>query len=151
MYTVLVEAQDVTWELRSPPVDAYVSQVSSYLGVRKELVRRQRVYGQRGRVVMVGRDIGTVVMPDAPVKLYVTASAEERAYRRWADRRKQGHAHDLKAILADVIRRDAIDSNRQFAPLRPAEDAIVLDTSDRTPRQVVDMILRLIPGAQTVT
>jgi len=151
MYTVLLDGEDVTWELRSPPVDAYVSQVSSYHGVREEMVRRQRAYGRQGRVVMVGRDIGTVVLPDAPVKLYVTASAEERAYRRWEDRRKQGHEQNLESILADVIRRDAIDSHRKHAPLRPAEDAIVLDTTNLTPQEIVAMILSLILGGQAVS
>ena len=150
MYTVLLDGEDVTWELRSPPVDAYVSQVSSYPGVREEMVRRQRAYGQQGQVVMVGRDIGTVVMPDAPIKLYVTASPEVRAHRRWEERRKQGHDQDLEVILADVIRRDAIDSHRQHAPLRPAEDAIVLDTTNLTPQEIVDKILSLIPGDQAV-
>ena len=76
-YTVLVDGQDITWQLRSPQVDANVSLVSSYLGVRQEMVQRQRAFGNRGAVVMVGRDIGTVVMPDAPLKLFITASAEE--------------------------------------------------------------------------
>jgi cytidylate kinase len=141
MYTVLVDGEDITWELRSPPVDAKVSLVSSYLGVREELVRQQRAYGRRGRVVMVGRDIGTVVMPNAPLKLYITASAEERARRRWEERRGQGHANSYEAILADVIRRDQFDSGRLHAPLRPAEDAILLDTTDHTPHSIVDIIL----------
>ena len=84
-YTVLVDGQDITWQLRSPQVDANVSLVSSYLGVRQEMVQRQRAFGNRGAVVMVGRDIGTVVMPDAPLKLFITASAEERARRRSRD------------------------------------------------------------------
>ena len=108
-YTTLLDGQDVTWELRSPDVDTYVSQVSSYPGVRAELVRRQRQYGARGHVVMVGRDIGTVVVPDAPLKLYITASAEERARRRWLDRQAQGHPAQYDSILADVRRRDQFD------------------------------------------
>ncbi len=142
-YTVLLEGQDITWQLRSPDVDKHVSLVSSYIGVRKEMVRRQREFGQRGQVVMVGRDIGTVVMPDAPLKLYITASAEERARRRWLDRQAQGHANNYDAILADVQRRDAFDSNRKHSPLKPAEDAFIINTTDLTPKAVLNEILAL--------
>ena len=142
-YTTLLNGKDVTWDLRLPEVDANVSQVASYKGVREELVRRQRDYGRRGRVVMVGRDIGTVVMPDAPLKLYVTASPEERARRRWLDRQKQGFSDDYDTILADVIRRDQIDSNRQHSPLRPADDAIIMDTTERSVTEIVDEIVAM--------
>ena len=93
---------------------------------------------------MVGRDIGTIVMPDAPLKLYITASAEERARRRWEERRKQGHANSYETILADVIRRDRFDSGRKHAPLRPADDAIVVDTTDHTPDSIVAMIRKML-------
>ncbi len=142
-YTTLLNGRDVTWELRLPEVDANVSQVASYKGVREELVRRQRAYGRRGHVVMVGRDIGTVVMPDAPLKLYVTASPEERARRRWLDRQKQGFSDDYDTILADVIRRDQIDSNRQHSPLRPADDAIIMDTTERSVAEIVAEIVAM--------
>lgn len=142
-YTVLVNGRDVTWDIRTPAVDANVSQVSSYAGVREEMVRRQRTYGQQGHVVMVGRDIGTAVMPDAPLKLYVTATAEERARRRWQDRKAQGHAAGFDEILADVRRRDGIDSSRRHSPLRPAEDAIIIDTTDRHPESIVDEVLAM--------
>ncbi len=143
-YTILLNGQDVTWDIRSPSVDSNVSLISSYSGVRHEMVKRQRQIGERGRVVMVGRDIGTVVMPDALVKLYITASPEERARRRWQDRQEQGHAADFKAILADVNRRDHIDSSRQFSPLRAAEDAIIIDNTNRSPGDVLNEILILI-------
>ncbi len=143
-YTVLLNGRDVTWEIRSPDVDANVSLVSSYSGVRKELVRRQRQYGQRGEVVMVGRDIGTVVLPDAPFKLYVTAGSEERARRRWLDRRAQGHTADYEAILADLNRRDQFDSSRKVSPLKPAEDAIIIDNTDRSREDVLAEILELM-------
>ncbi|MAT98077.1 MAG: cytidylate kinase [Anaerolineaceae bacterium] len=143
-YTVLVDGQDITWQLRTPAVDANVSQVSSYLGVRQEMVKRQRAFGQRGAVVMVGRDIGTVVMPDAPLKLFITASAEERARRRTRDRKTQGHSADYDRILADVQRRDKIDSSREHSPLRPAADAIRIDSTDQPPEEIVDAILQMI-------
>ncbi len=143
-YTVLVDGQDITWQLRTPAVDANVSLVSSYLGVRQEMVKRQRAFGQRGAVVMVGRDIGTVVTPGAPLKLFITASAEERARRRTRDRQSQGHSADYNHILADVQRRDQIDSNREHSPLRPAADAILIDSTDRSPAEIVDTILQMI-------
>ncbi|MCA9976121.1 MAG: (d)CMP kinase, partial [Anaerolineales bacterium] len=108
---------------------------------RQEMVRRQRAFGRRGHVVMVGRDIGTVVMTDAPLKLYVTASPEERAQRRWRDRQTQGHQADYETILADVIRRDKFDSSREHSPMRPAADAVVIDTTGRPPQVIVDEIL----------
>lgn len=144
-YTVLLDNDDVTWEIRSPLVDANVSQVSKYEAVRTEMVRRQRDIAQQGDVVMVGRDIGTVVLPDAPLKLYITASPEERALRRLRDRRAQGVLGDgdYDSILADIIRRDRIDSSREHSPLRAAADAIKIDTSDRTPGEIVEQILAL--------
>lgn len=148
-YTVLLNQKDVTWEIRSPKVDKNVSQVSSYLGVRQEMVQRQRDFGKRGNVIMVGRDIGTVVMPDAPLKLYITASAEERARRRWHDRQAQGHDDSFATILADVERRDEIDSNREHSPLRPAEDAIILDTTGTAVTDIIYNIVQLIQNPVT--
>lgn len=149
-YTVLLNGQDVTWAIRAPSVDAHVSQVSSYLGVRQELVRRQREFGRRGRVVMVGRDIGTVVMPDAPLKLYITASPAERAQRRWQDRQQQGFTEDYDAILADVKRRDQIDSARQHSPLRPAAEALILDTTDRAVEELVAELVALVQSLSVI-
>ena len=148
-YTVLVDGEDVTWDLRLPAVDATVSQVSAYGPVREEMVRRQRATARRGRVVMVGRDIGTVVMPDAPLKLYITASAAERARRRLLDRRRQGHDDDYETILADVVRRDGIDSSRQHSPLRPAAGSVILDTTDQQAEAVLAEILDLLNHAPT--
>ncbi len=148
-YTVLLDGEDITWDLRSPAVDKNVSLVSSYPGVRQAMVKRQRQIGERGQVIMVGRDIGTVVMPDAPLKLYVTADPEERARRRWRDRREQGHAADLEAILADINRRDHIDSSREVSPLRPADDAIMIDNTNRSPEEILINILNLITEQAT--
>ncbi len=144
MYTVWLDGVDVTWELRSPAVDSHVSEVSAYPGVRVEMVRRQRLMGQKGAVVMVGRDIGTVVLPDAPLKLYVVASAEVRAQRRWLERQARDPQADYAQILADIQRRDDIDSHRPHSPLKPAGDAWLLDSSHRSPEELLHDILRLI-------
>jgi len=144
-YTALLNGQDITWNLRTPEVEANVSLVSSYVGVRQEMVKRQREFGLRGNIVMVGRDIGTVVMPDAPLKLYITASAEERARRRWRDRQAQGHPDTFEHILADVKRRDDYDSHRQHSPLKPADDAITIDTTGISVEEIVDDIITKIP------
>jgi cytidylate kinase len=149
-YTVLLNGRDVTHDLRLPAVDAHVSVVSSYPLVREEMVRRQREFGRRGSVVMVGRDIGTVVMPDAALKLYITASAAERAARRWHDRQQQGHQADYDEILADVNRRDKFDSNRAHSPLRPADDALTIDTTGRSPAALLEEIIGLVQQAGLV-
>ncbi|MCA9935788.1 MAG: (d)CMP kinase [Ardenticatenaceae bacterium] len=140
-YTALLNGKDVTWALRTPEVDANVSLVSSYLSVREDLVRRQREFGRRGNIVMVGRDIGTVVLPNAPLKLYIIASAEERARRRWLDRQNQGHGNDYDSILADVVRRDQFDGSREHSPMRPAADAVIIDTTGRPVEEIVAEIL----------
>jgi cytidylate kinase len=142
-YTVLLAGKDVTWELRSERVDQNVSVVAAYPAVRDEMVERQRTIGKKGRVVMVGRDIGTVVLPDAPLKLYVTASAEERARRRVADKADQGLTLSFDDVLADIKLRDKQDSEREHSPLKPAADAILIDTTDHDPDQVVSHILTL--------
>lgn len=146
-YTVLLDGDDVTWELRSPEVDTHVSAVSSYVGVREEMVRRQREIAGQGAVVMVGRDIGTVVIPDAPLKLYITATPEERARRRWNDRKTQGNEADYAEILADVNRRDEFDSSRQHSPLRPAADAVTIDNTEKSPDAVLAEIMELIAAS----
>lgn len=142
-YTVFLDGEDVTWEIRSPQVDANVSQVSKYKMVREEMVTQQRRIARDRPVVMVGRDIGTVVLPDAPLKLYITASPEVRAQRRLVDREAQGAAGEYDAILADILRRDKIDSEREHSPLRPAYDAIEIDSSGSTPEELLSQILFL--------
>jgi cytidylate kinase len=141
---VLVDGQDVTWEIRRPEVDANVSQVSAYPGVRKALSAQQRRIGQRGQVVMVGRDIGTVVLPEADVKIYLDASAEERARRRYQELVERGEPADYDQILEGVCNRDRIDSTRAVAPLRPASDAIILDSDRLDAGQVLAQVLRLV-------
>jgi cytidylate kinase len=127
---VWVEGQDITWEIRREEVEANVSVVSAYPGVRKALSAQQRRIGLRGQVVMVGRDIGTVVLPEADLKVYLDASVEERARRRYEERAARGNNISYDEILAAMRKRDQIDSTRDVAPLRAAADAVIID-SDR--------------------
>ncbi len=140
---VLVEGVDITWKIRLPEVDANVSVVSAYAGVRRALSSQQRRIGQRGSVVMVGRDIGTVVLPKADLKIYLDASAEERARRRYDEIVARGESADYNEILAKVIKRDRIDSTRDVAPLKAAEDAIVVDSDDLSADEVFEKALVL--------
>jgi cytidylate kinase len=137
---LLVDGQDVTWEIRRPEVEANVSAVSAYPGVRRALSTRQRAIGMQGKVVMVGRDIGTVVLPEADLKIYLEASAEERARRRFEELKQLGKPADYEKILAAMRKRDRIDSSRQVAPLRPAEDAIILDSDQMSIEQVLTTV-----------
>ena len=140
---VLVEEQDITWETRRPEVDANVSVVSAYVGVRRALSAQQRRIGQRGWVVMVGRDIGTVVLPEADLKIYLDASAEERARRRYDEIIARGEQADYNEILAKVIERDRIDSTRDVAPLKAADDAVIVDSDHLSAEEVFQQILAL--------
>jgi cytidylate kinase len=141
--TVFIDGRDVTWDIRQPWVDANVSEVSAYPGVRRALTAQQRKVGQRGRVVMVGRDIGTIVLPEAQLKIYLEASVEERARRRYKEILDRGDNADYDQILAGLKKRDKIDSNRQHAPLKPAEDAIVIDTDRISVDDVLDVVIKL--------
>ena len=145
---VLADGQDVTWQTRRPEVDANVSPVSAYAGVRAALTAQQRRIGLRGKVVMVGRDIGTVVLPEADLKIYLVASAQERARRRYAELVNRGESADYDQILAVIQRRDLIDSTRQVAPLRAAQDAIVVDSDELDADQVLQLVQRLVKEAQ---
>lgn len=140
---ILIDGADKTWEIRTPQVDANVSVVSAYPGVRTALTKKQREIGQRGEVVMVGRDIGTVVMPDAPLKIFLDASAEERARRRYQERLDRGEPADYEQVLEIVRQRDQIDSTRDVAPLRAAQDAEVIDSDLISATQVFEKIMAL--------
>ena len=146
--TVLVDGQDVTWEIRRPEVNQGVSPVSTYPGVRAALTAQQRRIGQKGQIVMVGRDIGTVVLPDADLKIYLDATLDERAERRYREVVARGQAISYQDVLGSVRRRDEIDSGRTCAPLRPADDAIVIDTTPLDVDQVLERVLALValPG-----
>ncbi len=143
-YTVLADGVDVTWAIRTPEVDANVSPVSAYPGVRRALVAQQRRVAAGGRVVMVGRDIGTVVLPNADLKLYLDASVEDRARRRWREVLARGERADYEAVLDSMRRRDEIDSNREVSPLRAAADAVIVDTTDLGIEEVLSEVERLI-------
>jgi CMP/dCMP kinase len=136
--TVRLDGRDVTVEVRRPPIDRAVSAVSRHAEVRDAMLDVQRDAARRGDVVMVGRDIGTVVLPDASLKVYLTATAETRALRRAAE---MGRPERYDEYLAEIRRRDAADSGRDVAPLRQAEDALVLDTGDLNVEACVDAII----------
>lgn len=141
---VLLNGSDVTWKIRSHEIDLNVSKVSAYREVRKALTDKQRVIGLRGKVVMVGRDIGTVVFPDAACKLYLDASPEERARRRHAENEARGKCSSYDEILRSIRRRDRIDSTREHAPLKAAADAVIIDTDGKTAEEVLQESLAYI-------
>jgi cytidylate kinase len=143
--TAYLDGEDVSTEIRGDAVTKAVSAVSAVPAVRARLVGLQReLAAGPGNVVVEGRDIGTVVLPDADVKIFLTASAEERARRRNDQNVASGLASDYEAVLADVKRRDHLDSTRAVSPLRAADDALVVDTSDMTEPEVVAHLLELV-------
>ena len=147
--TIELDGEDVEAEIRGAPVTQLVSAVSAHPSVRTLLVERQRALvadalAGTGGAVVEGRDIGSVVLPDAPLKVYLTASAEVRAARRTAQDRKAGRPADPAAVLADVRRRDGLDSTRATSPLHAAPDAVVLDTDDLSVDAVLGTLLELV-------
>jgi cytidylate kinase len=145
-YDVIVNGEDVTWEIRSEEVDANVSEVSAYPGVRQAMTERQREIGRRGNVIMVGRDIGTVVFPEADLKLYLDASVEARARRRYEERQTRGEDVDYEEILESMRTRDRIDSSRDVAPLQPAEDAVIIYSTSLSIEETLVKALKHIEG-----
>jgi cytidylate kinase len=140
---VVLEGRDITWETRLPEVDANVSAVAAYRGVRQAMSEQQRRIGRRGNVVMVGRDIGTVVLPEADLKIYLDASTRERARRRHEENRERGSSSDYDDIFSQVKERDRIDSTRDVAPLRAAADAVVIDSDKLSADEVFEQVRRL--------
>ena len=136
--TITLDGQDVDGSLRSPEVDRSVSFVSAIPEVREQLAAEQQRFAETGDVVMVGRDIGTVVLPDAEIKIYLTASAETRARRRHEEHVAASNPSRYDEVLSELRKRDRIDSGRRTSPLRPAEDAHILHTDDMTLEKVVD-------------
>lgn len=143
---VMVAGRDVTGDIRGDEVERGVSLVAKVAGVRRALVAQQRQMAQGGRVVVAGRDIGTVVLPHAEFKLYLAASAEERAHRRYLELVQRGEEANYEQVLAELKRRDKIDSERALAPLQPAPDAKVIDTDGLNIEQVLAEIMGIIGG-----
>jgi cytidylate kinase len=134
----LIDDKDVSSKLLCPEIEEWVSLTSKIAGVRQVLVLKQRKLAQRGKVVMAGRDIGTVVLPWAELKIFLTASTEERARRRYKELLERGENTSLEIVLADLKKRDEIDIRRTISPLKPAEDAIIIDTNNFGLEQVID-------------
>jgi cytidylate kinase len=143
----IVDDEDVSSKLLRPEVEAYVSLVSKIAAVRHILVLEQRKLAERGEVVMAGRDIGTVVLPWAKLKIFLTASTEERARRRHKELLERGENSDLQTVLADLKKRDEMDIRRTVSPLRPAADAVIINTENSTLEQVVAKIYSLAVNA----
>lgn len=127
--------------LRTPEVTRQVSLVSQVSGVRKALVAQQRALAENGNIVMVGRDIGTVVLPGSELKIYLTASSQNRARRRWQELRDRGQGRDFELVHEETLERDRLDTQRKDSPLIPAQDSWVVDTSDLNVDQVVELLL----------
>jgi cytidylate kinase len=140
---VIVNGKDQTWAIRQPDVEGNVSVISAYKGVRDALTIQQRRIGSRGDIVMVGRDIGTVVMPDAKLKIFLDASVEERARRRFLEGQSRSDNVDYDRILFALRKRDQIDSNRDVAPLKAAEDAVVIDSDDKDADEIFEETVAL--------
>ncbi|MFZ9886826.1 MAG: (d)CMP kinase [Myxococcota bacterium] len=146
---VSLAGEDVSDEIRSPAISMLASAVSRHPAVREALLSLQRQLGTKG-AVLEGRDIGTVVFPDAAVKVFLTASAEERARRRCAQLVEQGKPQPYEQVLREIVERDRVDSGRTVAPLRPAADAVVLDSTALSEDEVVTLIRARIDAAKAV-
>lgn len=141
---VLCNGEDVTKEIRTFEVSSNVSYIASYKDIRLDLVEQQRLLALHGNVIMDGRDIGTYVLPNADLKIFQIADLRKRAERRYIENIEKGIQCTLDDVIKDLEKRDRIDSSRSFAPLRPAEDSIAIDTSDMTMFEVVSKISELI-------
>ena len=141
---VLCDGEDVTEAIRSPEISLLASDISKRSGVRQALVSLQREMGREGGVVLEGRDIGTVVFPDADVKFYLDAEAEERAKRRFKELVEKRKEVDFKETFEEVVKRDHNDQQRQLSPLRKAEDALIIDSTHQSAEEVLEEMLRII-------
>ncbi|HHT42649.1 MAG TPA: (d)CMP kinase [Firmicutes bacterium] len=144
---IYLDGEDVTFLIRQPEVNANVSLVSSHKKVRDFIAALQKEIGRQGSIVMDGRDIGTVVMPDANWKIFLQASVGERARRRMREMQRNGHDVDILELEEQIRQRDHLDSTRENSPLRKAEDAIEVDTTHLSIEDVVDKVLAIIRGA----
>jgi len=143
-YRILMDGEDVTAKIRTREVSAHVSQASSHLAVRREMVKKQRRLAEDGGIVVEGRDVGTVVFPRADIKFFITASLKERSKRRYREMKKEGHDVSLKSIQQEMVRRDRMDYTRAHNPLKKAPDAIEVDTTSLSTTQVTRKLLRMI-------
>ena len=141
---VIADGEDVSLAIRSPQVDANVSEVSAHPEVRTALVDAQRAVAEKGGVILAGRDMGTVIWPEAEVKVFLVASDEERARRRQKQSEEQAIRLDFGTVLAELRRRDQYDSRRAVAPLRAADDAVVIDTTALSIAEVIDRVLEVV-------
>lgn len=141
---VLLNGENVSVEIRTPPASMAASDVSAVPEVRAFLFDLQRDIASRNNCIMDGRDIGTVVLPDAQVKIFLTASAEERAKRRYAELQAKGSTVSFQSVLDELIERDYNDSHREIAPLKPAEDSVILDTTGVSLEEQIQKIIDII-------
>lgn len=143
---IFLNGENVSSEIRMPQVSVAASDVSKIPQVRQKLLMLQRRIAEKTDVIMDGRDIGTVVLPDAKLKIFLTASVEERAMRRYKELVEKGVECSFDEVKTDMEYRDKNDSQREIAPLKPAEDSVIVDTTGKTLQESVDMILELING-----
>ena len=141
---ILVDGSDITEHLRSPKVEVSVSAISSITGVRAAMVEQQRKMAKDGKIVMVGRDIASVVLPTADLKIFLTASAAKRAKRRYEENIGTSKSKPLNEILADLSTRDSLDTEREDSPLMISQGSILIDTTDMTKEKVVEYIINLV-------
>lgn len=150
LVNTILEGEDVSLDIRTEEVGGMASKVAALPQVRQALLERQRDFAQAPGVVADGRDMGTVVFTDAPVKIYLTASAEERAKRRFLQLQEKGKDADIEKILKEIVERDERDMNREVAPLKPAVDALVVESTNMSIEQVLDVVMTELERAQIV-
>jgi cytidylate kinase len=145
---LFIDGEDVTDAIRTPDVEKLSSPVSALPAIREELVAAQKTLAEAPGIVMEGRDIGTVVMPDADAKIFLTANPEERARRRWRQLRERGTSRPLQTVASETVERDRRDSSRAVSPLKPADDAVVLDDTNLNRAEVLEQALRIVEEAR---
>ena len=143
-YHIFVDGEDITEEIRNPRIDQNVSQIARLPKIRKQLIYLQRKLAEKGNIVMEGRDIGSVILPQSDIKFYFTASEEERIKRRYKELIDKGYSIDYEEVKKQIIQRDKIDSKRKSAPLIKAKDAILIDSTEKSIEEVKDNILKII-------
>jgi len=143
-FDVIINGEDHTWDIRMPNVNSVVSEVSAYPGVRRAMTIQQRRIAEKGKIVMIGRDIGTVVLPNAEMKIYLDASVEVRAQRRYIEDLSHGKDACLEDVISSLRHRDELDSGRAVAPLKAADDAIIIDSDKMTVYEVVEFVMDLL-------